>query len=292
MNAYQFLSHLCNTALVKCRIGRASDSETIALYQSIDQSVEKRNRHWSGHQGHHAEIVYQDPDLITCYLAECLSALPDISWKLTTTFEAILQTERKKNRGSFSNSLTTITIGLYLYMYRSSFCSKLCRIILNFRSLYAVASFWNYFTGIDDIELSTIEIRRTVDTMPFIQREILAALIVHLQRFLIFIVYNQWHRPIDEYALWRHEIKIVGTISSISEWDILAYLCDLIDTYFVRIVYVWNSLPDCIVRSNSVVAFRQKLKLVHFSDFFCNTWNSYCCIHCHYGVYAYSLGLM
>jgi len=53
-------------------------------------------------------------------------------------------------------------------------------------------SFWNYFTGIDDVELSTNEIRRTVDTMPFIQREILSALIVHLQRFLILVVYNPW----------------------------------------------------------------------------------------------------
>ena len=42
-------------------------------------------------------------------------------------------------------------------------------------------------------------------------------------------------------------------------------------TNFVkRIVNVWNSLPDCIVMSNSVVAFRQKLKQMHFSDF-CNT---------------------
>ena len=45
--------------------------------------------------------------------------------------------------------------------------------------------------GIDDRELCTAEIRRTVDTMPIVQREILAALIVHLQRyFLIFIAYN------------------------------------------------------------------------------------------------------
>ena len=41
--------------------------------------------------------------------------------------------------------------------------------------------------------------------------------------------------------------------------------------FFVkRIVNVWNSLPDCIVMFNSVVAFRQKLKQLHFSDF-CNT---------------------
>ena len=33
---------------------------------------------------------------------------------------------------------------------------------------------------------------------------------------------------------------------------------------------MWNSLPDCIVMSNSVVAFtafRQKLEQLHFSDF-------------------------
>ena len=42
-------------------------------------------------------------------------------------------------------------------------------------------------------------------------------------------------------------------------------------SFFVkRIVTVWNSLPDSIVMSNSVVAFRQKLKQLHFSDF-CNT---------------------
>ena len=44
------------------------------------------------------------------------------------------------------------------------------------------------------------------------------------------------------------------------------------DGHFIvnRIVNVWNSLPDCIVMSNSVVAFRQKLKQLHFPDF-CNT---------------------
>ena len=39
--------------------------------------------------------------------------------------------------------------------------------------------------------------------------------------------------------------------------------------FFVkRIVNVWNSLPDCIVMSNSVVAFRQKLKQLHFFPIF------------------------
>ena len=33
---------------------------------------------------------------------------------------------------------------------------------------------------------------------------------------------------------------------------------------------MWNSLPGCIVMSNSVVACRQKLKQLHFSDF-CNS---------------------
>ena len=63
-------------------------------------------------------------------------------------------------------------------------------------------------------------------------------------------------------------------------------------SFFVnRIDNVWNFLPDCIVTSNSVVAFRQKLKQLHFSDF-CNTWNSHCCILGHYCVFAHSLGLM